>query len=108
MFTLAHLSDPHVGPLPRPWPQELAGKRATGFLTWTFRRKTVHSEDVLRTLAADLQDTAPDHIAVTGDIINIALPGEYRRTDRTRLLGCPKRSTRPSRCWCRVGFQDRS
>jgi 3',5'-cyclic AMP phosphodiesterase CpdA len=77
MFTLAHLSDPHVGPLPRPSPLELAGKRATGFLTWSFRRKAVHGEGVLRTLAADLQDTAPDHIVVTGDIINIALPGEY-------------------------------
>src|SRR5262249_59823130 len=90
MFTLAHLSDPHVGPLPRPSPLELAGKRATGFLTWTFRRKAVHGEGVLRTLAADLQDTAPDHIAVTGDIINIALPGEYTQAATwLRSLGEP-------------------
>jgi hypothetical protein len=27
MFTLAHLSDPHVSPLPRPHAAELAGKR---------------------------------------------------------------------------------
>jgi len=92
MFTLAHLSDPHVGPLPLPRPLELAGKRATGFLTWTFRRQAVHSERVLRTLAADLQQAAPDHIVVTGDIINIALPGEYTQAATwLRSLGSPDR-----------------
>ena len=30
MFRLAHLSDPHVGPLPRPRLRELVGKRVTG------------------------------------------------------------------------------
>jgi len=91
MFTLAHLSDPHVGPLPRPAPVELAGKRATGFLTWTFRRKAVHGEGVLRSLAADLRDTAPDHVVVTGDIINIALPGEYTQAATwLRSLGAPE------------------
>jgi len=31
-FTLAHLSDPHLAPLPAPLLGELAGKRAFGFL----------------------------------------------------------------------------
>jgi 3',5'-cyclic AMP phosphodiesterase CpdA len=92
MFTLAHLSDPHVSPLPRPTPLELAGKRATGFLSWTFRRNAIHGGPVLGTLAADLQGTAPDHIVVTGDIINISLPDEYTQAAVwLRSLGAPDR-----------------
>jgi hypothetical protein len=30
MFLLAHLSDPHLAPLPQPQWSELLGKRATG------------------------------------------------------------------------------
>jgi len=94
MFTLAHLSDPHVSPLPWPTPRELAGKRATGFLSWTFRRNAIHGGPVLGTLAADLQDAAPDHIVVTGDIINISLPGEYElATSWLRSLGAPEQVT---------------
>jgi 3',5'-cyclic AMP phosphodiesterase CpdA len=94
MFTLAHLSDPHVSPLPRPRAAELAGKRVTGFLSWTFRRNAIHGGPVLDSLTADLQETAPDHIAVTGDIINISLPDEYARAQAwLRSLGPPDRVT---------------
>jgi 3',5'-cyclic AMP phosphodiesterase CpdA len=77
MFTLAHLSDPHLGPLPRPGIAQLVGKRVTGFLSWTLQRRAIHEGPVLGLLAADLKDKAPDHVAVTGDIINIALPDEF-------------------------------
>jgi 3',5'-cyclic AMP phosphodiesterase CpdA len=94
MFTLAHLSDPHVSPLPRPRAAELAGKRVTGFLSWTFRRKAIHGGAVLDSLTADLQETAPDHIVVTGDIINISLPDEYTQAQTwLRSLGPPERVT---------------
>jgi 3',5'-cyclic AMP phosphodiesterase CpdA len=79
VFTLAHLSDPHIAPLPfaRPW--ALCSKRVLGYLSWNVRRKTVHTEAVLGALSKDLRESAPDHIAVTGDITNIALPEEFRR-----------------------------
>ena len=94
MFTLAHLSDPHVSPLPRPHAAELAGKRATGFLSWTFRRNAIHGGPVLDSLTADLQETAPDHIVVTGDIINISLPDEYTQGQAwLQSLGPPERVT---------------
>lgn len=94
MFTLAHLSDPHVSPLPRPRAAELAGKRVTGFLSWTFRRNAIHGGLVLDRLTADLQKTAPDHIVVTGDIINISLPDEYTLAQAwLRSLGPPERVT---------------
>ena len=76
-FVLAHLSDPHLGPLPKPHLFELAGKRATGFFNWQRRRRLVHREEVLAALVADLKAQAPDHIAVTGDLVNISLAGEY-------------------------------
>ncbi len=94
MFTLAHLSDPHVSPLPRPRAAELAGKRVTGFLSWTFRRNAIHGGLVLDRLTADLQKIAPDHIVVTGDIINISLPDEYTQAQAwLRGLGPPERVT---------------
>jgi 3',5'-cyclic AMP phosphodiesterase CpdA len=77
MFVLAHLSDPHLGPLPQPRLSELAGKRATGYLNWRRKRQFVHSSDVLARILADLEAQRPDHIAVTGDLVNISLPSEY-------------------------------
>jgi len=37
-FTLAHLSDPHLPPLPEPRASELAGKRVFGYLNWRRNR----------------------------------------------------------------------
>src|SRR5882757_9701820 len=76
-FTLAHLSDPHLPPLPAPTFRELAGKRALGYLNWTRNRHKVHRREVLDTLVADLQAQRPDHIAITGDLVNISLAAEF-------------------------------
>lgn len=77
MFTLAHLSDPHLAPLPQPRWHELVGKRATGYLNWRRRRHRLHRSDVLARIVADLKQQRADHIAVTGDLVNIALAAEY-------------------------------
>jgi 3',5'-cyclic AMP phosphodiesterase CpdA len=77
MFVLAHLSDPHLAPLPSPRWWELAGKRATGYLNWRRNRHLVHRSDVLARIVADLKAQTLDHVAVTGDLVNIALAGEY-------------------------------
>ncbi len=79
MFTLAHLSDPHLAPLPAPSWSELAGKRITGYINWQRKRRFVHDPAMLAKVVADLKSQAPDHIAVTGDIANIALPDEFTR-----------------------------
>ncbi len=76
-FTLAHLSDPHLAPLPAPSLRELAGKRAFGYLNWTRNRRRIHRRDVLDVLVEDMQAQRPDHIAVTGDLVNIALEAEF-------------------------------
>jgi 3',5'-cyclic AMP phosphodiesterase CpdA len=76
-FTLAHVSDPHLPPLPRPRPFELASKRALGYLNWTRNRHRYHRRDVLDLLVSDLRAQVPDHIAVTGDLVNLALEAEF-------------------------------
>jgi 3',5'-cyclic AMP phosphodiesterase CpdA len=76
-FTLAHLSDPHLPPLPRPRAIELASKRALGYLNWTRNRHKYHRREVLDALVSDLKTQAPDHIAVTGDLVNLALEAEF-------------------------------
>lgn len=77
MFVLAHLSDPHLAPIPSPRLVELAGKRALGYFNWRSNRRAVHRAEVLDALVSDLKAAAPDHIAVTGDLVNIALAGEF-------------------------------
>jgi 3',5'-cyclic AMP phosphodiesterase CpdA len=76
-FLLAHLSDPHLAPLPRPRASELIGKRVTGFVNWRRKRGAMHQPAVLARIVADLKAQAVDHIAVTGDLVNLALPAEY-------------------------------
>jgi 3',5'-cyclic AMP phosphodiesterase CpdA len=77
MFVLAHLSDPHLAPLPTPRFSDLASKRLTGFLNWQRKRRDIHSADMLERIAADLHLQSPDHIAVSGDLINLSLPEEF-------------------------------
>lgn len=77
MFALAHLSDPHLSPMPRPKLVELMGKRAVGYFNWRTNRGAHHSPDFLSTLVADMKDRGFDHLAVTGDLVNLGLPDEY-------------------------------
>ena len=77
MFVLAHLSDPHLAPLPWPHPRELLSKRGLGYLNWLRKRRSIHRADMLAALVADLKAHAPDHIAVTGDLVNLSLTNEF-------------------------------
>jgi 3',5'-cyclic AMP phosphodiesterase CpdA len=76
-FTLAHLSDPHLPPLPAARLRDLMGKRALGYLNWTRNRHKYQRRDVLDTVLSDMHSQAPDHIAVTGDFVNLALDAEF-------------------------------
>jgi 3',5'-cyclic AMP phosphodiesterase CpdA len=91
-FTLAHLSDPHLPPMPKARLADLAGKRALGYLNWTRNRHKFHRREVLDALVSDMKAQAPDHIAITGDLVNVALEAEFA----------------PSRAWLEsVGPPDR-
>ncbi|MBM3563095.1 MAG: metallophosphoesterase [Alphaproteobacteria bacterium] len=75
-FRLAHLSDAHIGPIPRPNLAELLGKRVTGYVNWLYKRGAQHDMGVLARIVADIKAHAPDHVVMTGDIVNIGLPAE--------------------------------
>ncbi len=89
MFILAHLSDLHLACPPRF--AELIGKRGLGFINWQRKRKYIHDPNILDAVTADLKACSPNHIAVTGDLVNLSLDAEYRRA-RLWLdeLGPPK------------------
>jgi 3',5'-cyclic AMP phosphodiesterase CpdA len=78
-YALAHLSDPHLPPLPAARLRDLLGKRALGYLNWTRNRHKYQRRDVLDALVSDIHGQAPDHIAVTGDFVNLALEAEFER-----------------------------
>lgn len=82
MFTLAHLSDPHIGPILTPPLRELINKRGLGLINWYRKRHRHHSVDVLRDIVRDMQAQRPGHIAVTGDLVNISLDTEFARAAR--------------------------
>lgn len=93
-FVLAHLSDPHVPHRLAASPMAMLNKRIFGFLTWKFRRIRLHRREVLEALSRDLALTGADHVAVTGDIVNIALPQEFTAAVAwLRTLGEPDHVT---------------
>jgi 3',5'-cyclic AMP phosphodiesterase CpdA len=78
MFRIAHLTDPHVGPLPRPKLRYLLSKRITGYYNWhRGGRREAHDMELLVELVADMKAQDPDHIICTGDVCNIGLPSEW-------------------------------
>jgi 3',5'-cyclic AMP phosphodiesterase CpdA len=91
MFVLAHLSDPHLGPLPRFNPFALLSKRGLGYINWLRKRRLIHRPEVLARIVADVAEHAPDHIAVTGDLVNLSLRSEFPRARAwLQKLGQPR------------------
>jgi 3',5'-cyclic AMP phosphodiesterase CpdA len=77
MFSIGHLSDLHTTPVRPESPTELLNKRLTGWLSWRLRRRHLYRPDVLDALIADLHETAPDQVVVTGDLTNVGLESEF-------------------------------
>ena len=83
-FTIAHLSDPHLGPMPAFRLRDFTAKRAMGYVNWKRGRERLNDMVMLKRLVADLHNEKPDHVAMTGDVVNIGLPAEFaarRRLD---------------------------
>lgn len=76
-FTLAHLSDVHLGPLPAMGIRDWNLKRLLGWANWHRKRRRLYSRPVLAQLVDDLIAQSPDHIAITGDLANLGLPAEH-------------------------------
>ena len=98
-FTLAHLSDPHLPPLPavRACANSPASARSA-ISTGRRNRHKYHRRDVLDVLVSDMQAQMPDHIAVTGDLVNLALEAEFAPARAwLESVGAPDRVTVDSR-----------
>jgi 3',5'-cyclic AMP phosphodiesterase CpdA len=76
MFRLAHISDIHLGPLPPVTYRELASKRVVGYVNWQRNRRKYLHDSVIDSILNDIRNRAPDHVAVTGDLVNLALDAE--------------------------------
>lgn len=77
-FTLAHLSDVHLGPLPfSAWFRRFRLKRLVGAMSWQFRRRAFHLPEVAAAIRDSIHAEATDHIAFTGDMVNIAAWREF-------------------------------
>lgn len=79
-LSLAHLSDLHL-PLAeaRPRWRDLMSKRLFSYLSWRKSRRRIHRPEVLARLMEDVRVQSIDHLVVTGDLTNLALPDEFER-----------------------------
>ncbi len=78
MFRLAHISDIHLGPLPDVPIRDLLSKRITGYVNWHRNRRKHLFGNTLELLLEEMKTHAPDHVAVTGDLVNLATEVEIR------------------------------
>lgn len=76
-ITLAHVSDVHLSPPPGVGLRHFNLKRGLGYINWQRQRRHTHQRAALDLVVADMLAHKPDHIAVTGDLINLGLPTEY-------------------------------
>jgi len=77
-ITLAHVSDLHLPFEPKLSAAQWLSKRALSALAWQ-RRRGIHRAEILAALAAELRGCDVDHIVITGDLTNFALPQEFTR-----------------------------
>jgi 3',5'-cyclic AMP phosphodiesterase CpdA len=80
MFRLAQVTDPHFrapNPLGGFRPADLLGKRALGMANLLLVRRRKHRMELVADLGDDLRARKVDHLALTGDLGNVALASEW-------------------------------
>jgi 3',5'-cyclic AMP phosphodiesterase CpdA len=78
MFRLVQVSDPHFQCFRLGSVRELLGKRAIGALNLLVRRRYKHRMELLQAMLEDLRGRSFDHLALTGDLCNVALESEWK------------------------------
>jgi 3',5'-cyclic AMP phosphodiesterase CpdA len=82
VFRLAHVTDPHFRGFAGARPWQFFNKRLLGTLNIALFRRRKHRMELLETLRRDLKARAVDHLAVTGDLGNVSLEGEWHAARR--------------------------
>lgn len=91
-LTLAHLSDLHLTTIEGFHARYWNVKRTLGYLNWRRGRRAVHQRCVADRMAADAWAQGADHMALTGDLVNIGLPAEFEAAGQwLSALGPPDR-----------------
>jgi 3',5'-cyclic AMP phosphodiesterase CpdA len=89
MIRLAHLSDVHVSAPSLEWAAgDWLTKRCAAWINYRWlgrRRRFRRADDVLRALAAELRQRAPDRVVFSGDATALGFESEFRRA--ADLLG---------------------
>ena len=62
--------------------ENFALKRLVGALNWNLKRHKLHDRAISSTLVADIVAAAPDHVAFTGDLLNVSAYAEFPRAAR--------------------------
>lgn len=76
-FTIAHLTDAHL-PLHGGFGvRELMSKRGLSALNWMRRRRKQHKREIADALQRDVLAHAPEHVVMTGDVVNFGLEREF-------------------------------
>lgn len=77
-FTLAHLSDVHLANLgARQVLKNFEGKRIIGGFSWFLKRRRKHKFTIADAIRDSILQANPDHVAFTGDAVNIAAWDEF-------------------------------
>ncbi len=74
---IAHLSDLHLHPAGALRGADLRTRRVFGAFNLYLFRAGAHSEDVARAAVEAVREAGVDHVVVTGDLTNLALPSEF-------------------------------
>lgn len=77
MTVIAHLSDLHIGPVPFPAAPPWRLKPVLGWINWA-RQRGAHDPALLRRTLAAVRASGARHTVVTGDLIELGQPGEWR------------------------------
>jgi len=83
---VAHISDLHLLSLAGVGPLDFLNKRVTGGLNLLFNRGGEFPLEVAQSLLRDVREQRPDHLVVSGDLSNLAFPGELELV-RSTLAG---------------------
>jgi 3',5'-cyclic AMP phosphodiesterase CpdA len=78
MFRLAHVTDPHFRGFAGARPGDFIGKRILGTVNIALFRRRKHRMELLADLGRALHERPFDHLALTGDLGNVSLEGEWQ------------------------------